>query len=164
MQSPSTKFQDICTEFEVVSRLKEQDPRGSGEGVSTDLRGEQTESQLRKSKKLAKRRQQKALMKSKKRKRQHFEPCESGTFSEKATAESPYEKQNEKATLYRSLRKRHFAECCESDKDGSKTAPIPVKIADACSELMRAPARPSGKTEASRPGQQQALGPTTGAG
>ena len=65
--------------------------------------------------------------------------------------------------MYRSLRKRHFAECCENDKDGSKTAPIPVKFAGACSELMRAPARPSGKTGAPRPGQQLAARPTTGA-
>ena len=103
--------------------LKEQDPRGSGEGVPTDLRGELTESQLRKSKNLAKRRLQKVRTKSKKRKRQKAEPSESDKFSEKATAESPYEKQKEEAKLGRTLRKRHFAECCESDKDGSKTAP-----------------------------------------
>ena len=127
--------------------LKEQDPLGSGEGVPTDLRGELTESQLRKSKNFAKRRLQKVLTKGKKRKRHSAEHSESDKFSEKATAESPYENQKEKATLYRSLRKRHFAEFCESDKDGSKAAPIPVKDAEAYGELRRAPARPSGKTE-----------------
>ena len=50
--------------------LKKQDPRGSGEGVPTDLRGELTESQLRKSKNLAKRRLQKVLTKNKKIKKE----------------------------------------------------------------------------------------------
>ena len=129
--------------------LKKHDSRGGGEGVPTDLRGKLTESQLRKSKNLAKRRLQKVLTKSKKRKRHSAEPCESDKFSEKATAESPYEKQKEEAKLGRTLRKRHFAKCCESDKDGSKSVPIPVKIAEAGGELRRAPARPSGKTEES---------------
>ena len=144
--------------------MKKHDPRGSGEGVPTDLRGKLTESQLRKSKNLAKRRLQKVRTKSKKRKRHSAEHCEYDKFSEKATAESPYEKQNEKTTLGRTLRKRHLAELCESDKDGSKTAPIPVNLAEACCKRMRAPAGPSGKTEAPRPGQLQAPGPTTGAG
>ena len=135
--------------------MKEQDPRGSGEEVPTDLRGELTESQRRKSTNVAKRRLQKVLTKNKKRKRQNAEPCESDKFSEKATAESPYEKQNEKATLYRSLRKR---------QDGSKTASIPVKIAEACGDLRRAPARPSGKTREPQPGQQHAPWPTPGEG
>ena len=72
--------------------LKKHDSRGSGEGVPTDLRGKLTESQLRKSKNLAKRRLQKVRTKSKKRKRLKAEPSESDKFSEKATAESPYEK------------------------------------------------------------------------
>ena len=41
-----------------------------------------------------------------KRKRQNAEPCESDKLSEKAAAESPYEKQKEEAKLGRSLRKR----------------------------------------------------------
>ncbi len=141
-----------------------QDPRRSGEGVPTDLRGELTESQLRKSKNLAKRRLQKVLTKCKKTKRQTDEPCESDKFSEKATAEIPYEKQKEEAKLGRTLRKRHFAKSRESDKYGSRAAPIPVRIAETCGELRRAPARPSGKTEEPQPGQLHAPWPTTGAG
>ena len=44
------------------------DPRGRGEGVPTDLWGELTESQLRKSKHLAKRRLQKNFTKFKAKK------------------------------------------------------------------------------------------------
>ena len=139
--------------------MKKHDPRGSGEGVPTDLRGKLTESQLRKSKNLAKRRLQKGHTKSKKRKRQNAEPCESDKFSEKATAESPYEKQKEEAKLGRTLRKRHFAECCESDKDGSKTAPIPLKNAEACGELGRAPARPAGRPRSPSRGSYTRRGP-----
>ena len=140
----------------VLRGLKKQDSRGGGEGVPTDLRGKLTESQLRKSKNLAKRRLQK--------KRHSAEPCESDKFSENATAERPNEKKNEKATLCRSLRKRHFAECCESDKDGSKSAKIPVNRAEACGELRRAPARPGGKTKGPQPGQLHAPWPTSGGG
>ena len=51
-----------------------------------------------------------------------------GRFSEKATAEGPHEKQQYEATFGRTLRKRHCAELCESDTDGSKTAPTPVNL------------------------------------
>ena len=35
--------------------------------------------------------------------------------------------------------KRHFAELCEGDGNGSKTAPTPVNFAETCTEKMRAP-------------------------
>ena len=93
MQSPSTKFQEVCTRFEVVSCFdKTKTHEEAGEEVPTDLKGELTESQLRKSENLAKRRLQKVLTKSKKKTRHCAEPGESDKFSENATAESPYEK------------------------------------------------------------------------
>ena len=67
-----------------------------GGGVPTDLRGELTESKLRKSKNLAKRRLQKVLTKSNNMKRHFAELCESDTRKAKH-------------------KKRHFAEPCESD-------------------------------------------------
>ena len=76
MQDPSTRFQVIFTSYEVSSGCDKKDPRGRREGVPTDLWGEQTESQLRKSKSLAKRRLQKIPTKSKKMKRNCAEPCE----------------------------------------------------------------------------------------
>ena len=54
--------------------------------------------------------------------------------------------------------------CCESDKDGSKSAKIPVNMAEACGELRRAPARPGGKTKGPQPGQLHAPWPTSGGG
>ena len=61
-------------------------------------------------------------------------------------------------------RKRHFAKICAYDEDGSNTAPIPLLLAKAYSELRRAPARPSGKTKEPQPGQLLAPWPTTGGG
>ena len=100
MQDHSTKFQGGCTRFEVVSCFdKTKTHEEAGEEVPTDLKGELTESQLRKSENLAKRRLQKALTKSKTKKRHCAEPCESDTFSENATTENRGEKQNYNATL-----------------------------------------------------------------
>ena len=60
--------------------------------------------------------------------------------------------------------KRHFAELCEGDGNGSKTAPTPVNFAETCTEQMRAPGRPGRKNETPRSGQLQATWPTAGAG
>ena len=39
----------------------------------------------------------------------------------------------------KTLRKRHFAKICANDEDGSNTAPIPLILAKAYSELRLAP-------------------------
>ena len=59
--------------------MKKRDSREGGEGVPTDLRGKLTESQLRKSKNLAKRRRQTNFtkFKAKKGSEKKAEPCES---------------------------------------------------------------------------------------
>ena len=120
--------------------LKKQDSRGGGEGVPTDLRGKLTESQLRKSKNLAKRRRQKNRTKSRSKKgSEMWQNPAKATFDTKKLYESDIS-----------------PKCCESDKDGSKSAKIPVDMAEACGELRRAPARPSGKTEETQPGQLHA--------
>jgi len=74
------------------------------------------------------------------------EPCESDIWRKKT------------------LRKRHFAKICANSEDESNTAPMPWNLAEAYSELMRAPARPSGKTKEPQPGQQHAPWPTPGGG
>ena len=66
--------------------MKKRDSRKGGEGVPTDLRGKLTESQLRKSKNLAKRRLQKILTKSKNMKRQFAERSESDKLQNTAKA------------------------------------------------------------------------------
>ena len=86
MQNLSIKFQVICSGFTVLAWFEKEDPRGRGEGVPTDRRGELTESQLRKSKNLAKRRLQKILTKSKNMKRQFAELCESDILQNSAKA------------------------------------------------------------------------------
>ena len=119
MQDPSTKFQGYCTRFEVVSWFdKNRDPRETGEGVPTDLRGELTESQLRKSKNLAKRRRQTNFTKFKAKK---------GSENRQNPAKATFGK--------KPLRERHFAKTCANDEDGSNTAPIPLILAKAYSEL-----------------------------
>ena len=60
--------------------------------------------------------------------------------------------------------KRHFAEHCECDGNRSKTAPILVNFAEACTEKMRAPARQGRKNETPRSGRLQATWHTAGAG
>ena len=59
------KVQGCCM---LLRGLKKHDSRGGGEGVPTDLRGKLTESQLRKSKNLAKKRRQKNRTKSRAKK------------------------------------------------------------------------------------------------
>ena len=68
MPNSSTKFQGDCTKFKVVAWFEETRLTRAGEGVPTDLRGKLTESQLRKSKNLAKRRRQKNRTKSRAKK------------------------------------------------------------------------------------------------
>ena len=131
----------------MVRGLKKHDSRGGGEGVPTDLRGKLTESQQRKSKNLAKRRRQ-----------TNFTKCKAKKGSEN--------RQNPAKTTFgkKPLRERHFAKTCANDEDGSNTAPIPLILAKAYSELRRAPARPSRKTKEPQPGQVHAPWPTTGGG
>ena len=127
--------------------LKKRDSREGGEGVPTDLRGKLTESQLRKSKNLAKRRRQTNCTKFKAKK---------GSENRQNPAKATFGK--------KPLRERHFAKTCASDEDGSNTAPIPLILAKAYSELRRAPAMPSRKTKEPQPGQLHAPWPTTGGG
>ena len=92
--------------------VKKQDSRGGGEGVPTDLRGKLTESQLRKSKNLAKRRRQTNFTKFKAKKgSENRQNPTKATFGKKP------------------LRERHFAKTCANDEDGSNTAPIPLILA-----------------------------------
>ena len=78
--------------------LKKHDSRGGGEGVPTDLRGKLTESQLHKSKKLAKRRRQKNRTKSRAKKgSKMWQNPEKATFDTKNSA---------KATFRQNLRER----------------------------------------------------------
>ena len=128
--------------------MKKRDSREGGEGVPTDLRGKLTESQLRKSKNLAKRRRQKNRTKSRSKKgSEMWQNPAKATFDTKKLYESDIS-----------------PKCCESDKDGSKSAKIPLNMAEACGELRRAPARPGGKTKGPQPGQLHAPWPTTGGG
>ena len=120
--------------------LKKRDSREGGEGVPTDLRGKLTESELRKSKNLAKRRRQTNCTKFKAKK---------GSENRQNPAKATFGK--------KPLRERHFAKTCANDEDGSNTAPIPLILAKAYSELRRAPARPSRKTKEPQPGQLHAL-------
>ena len=127
--------------------MKKRDSRKGGEGVPTDLRGKLTESQLRKSKNLAKRRRQTNFTKLKAKK---------GSENRQNPAKATFGK--------KPLRERHFAKTCANDEDGSNTAPIPLILAKAYSELRRAPAMPSRKTKEPQPGQLHAPWPTTGGG
>ena len=86
--------------------LKKHDPRGSGEGVPTDLRGELTETQLRKSKNLAKRRLQKVLTECKKG---------SDKIPSPAKATNLAKRRLQKVLTKSKKRKRNWAEPCESD-------------------------------------------------
>ena len=70
----------------VVSWFDKKTHEGEGGRVPTDLRGELTESQLRKSKNVAKRRLQKVLTKSKNMKRHFAELCESDILQNSAKA------------------------------------------------------------------------------
>ena len=97
---------------------KKHDSRGGGEGVPTNLRGKLTESQLRKSKNLAKRRRQTNFTKFKAKK---------GSENRQNPAKATFGK--------KPLRERHFAKTCANDEDGSNTAPIPLILAKAYSEL-----------------------------
>ena len=92
----------------VLRGWKKQDSRGGGEGVPTDLRGKLTESQLRKSKNLAKRRRQTNVTKFKAKK---------GSENRQNPAKATFGK--------KPLRERHFAKTCANDEDGSNTAPLP---------------------------------------
>ena len=88
--------------------MKKRDSRKGGEGVPTDLRGKLTESQLRKSKNLAKRRRQTNFTKWKAKK---------GSENKQNLAKATFGK--------KPLRERHFAKTGATDEDGSNTAPIP---------------------------------------
>ena len=86
--------------------LKKHDPRGSGEGIPTDLRGKLTESQLRKSKNLAKKRRQKVRKKSK-----------DGSAKVQSTANvtNLAKRRLQKVRTKIKMKKQHWARPCESD-------------------------------------------------
>ena len=95
MQNLSIQFQVICSGFTVLAWFEKKDPRGRGEGVPTNLRGELKESQLRKSKNLAKKRLQKVLTKSKNMKRHFAELCEDDILQNSAKAKKMGAKMNQ---------------------------------------------------------------------
>ena len=79
--------------------LKKHDSRGGGEGVPTDLRGKLTESQLRKSKNLAKRRRQKNRTKIRAKKgSEMWQNPAKATFDTKNTAKATFRQNAAKAT------------------------------------------------------------------
>ena len=79
--------------------LKKQDSRGGGEGLPTDLRGKLTESPLRKSKKLAKRRRQKNRTKSRSKKgSEMWQNPAKATVDTKNSAKATFRQNAAKAT------------------------------------------------------------------
>ena len=94
----------------VLSWFAKKTHEGEGGRVPTDPRGELTESKLRVSKKMAKRRLQEVLTKSKHMRRHFAELCESDTKSKNM--------------------KRHFAELFESDilQNAAKATKMDAKL------------------------------------